>query len=65
MLPINFFLVHTHFAFFTKFDFKGPRAQESIGPVSDYWTNWPSVEVLPFVKDVRSVEISNLEPKKS
>ena len=32
--------------------------------MSDYWTNWPSVEVLAFVKDVQNVEISNLEPKK-
>ena len=36
----------------------------SISPVSDYWTNWPSVEVMAFVKDVRNVEILNLEPKK-
>ena len=26
--------------------------------------NWPSVEVLTFIKDVRNVEISNLKPKK-
>ena len=43
---------------------KGPGTQASISPVSDYWTNWPSVEVLAFVKDVQNVKISNLEPKK-
>ena len=44
---------------------KGPGTQASISPMSDYWTNWPPVEVLAFVKDVRKVEISNLEPKKN
>ena len=43
---------------------KGPGTLASISPVSDYWTNWPSVEDLAFVKAVRNVEILNLEPKK-
>ena len=43
---------------------KGPGTWASLSPVSDYWTNWPSVEVLAFVKDARKVEILNLEPKK-
>ena len=33
--------------------------------MSDYWKNWPSLEVLDFVKDVWNVRISNLEPKKN
>ena len=37
----------------------------SISPVSDYWSNCPSVEGLYFIKVVRNIEISNLEPKKS
>ena len=43
---------------------KGPGTYAIISPGRDYWTNWSSVEVLAFVKDVRNVEISNLEPKK-
>ena len=47
------------------FSLKGPGTWASISPVSDYWTNWPSVEVLAFVKAAQNVEISNLEPKKN
>ena len=35
-----------------QFFVKGPGTLASISPVSDYWTNWPSVEVLAFVKAV-------------
>ena len=52
--------------FFQNYDImrKGPGTKASISPMSDYWTNWQSVEVLDFVKNVPNVEISNLEPKK-
>jgi hypothetical protein len=43
---------------------KGPWTLANISPVSDYWTYWPSVEVLAFVKAAQNVEISILKQKK-
>ena len=43
--------------------FQGPRHLGKYKISSDYWKNWPLLNLFDFVKVVRNIDIFNLEPK--
>ena len=42
---------------------EGPRDFGKYKISSDYWKKWPLLKLFDFVKVVRNIDISNLEPK--